>query len=80
VHAVITAARSERDRVLLHVLWVTGHLFRHARVRQVIRSTRCLPPAQRQAGWSRLQMASLTIGDEKAHDQRGKYPDGWFVG
>jgi hypothetical protein len=28
--------------------------------------TRSLPLAQRQAGWSRLQMAYLTIGDEEA--------------
>jgi integrase len=45
---------------------VHPHLFRHARVRQIVRSTRNLPLAQRQAGWSRLQMAYLTIGDEEA--------------
>ena len=38
---------------------VHPHLFRHARVRQIVRSTRNLPLAQRQAGWSRLQMAYL---------------------
>jgi integrase len=42
------------------------HLFRHARVRQIVRSTRSLPLAQRQAGWSRLQMAYLSIGDAEA--------------
>jgi hypothetical protein len=42
------------------------HLFRHARVRQIVRTTRNLLLAQRQAGWSRLQMAYLTIGDEEA--------------
>jgi integrase len=42
------------------------HLFRHARVRQIVRSTRNLPLAQRQAGWSRLQIAYLTIGDDEA--------------
>jgi integrase len=42
------------------------HLFRHARVRQIVRTTRNLPLAQRQAGWSRLQMAYLTVGDEEA--------------
>jgi integrase len=42
------------------------HLFRHARVRQIVRTTRTLPLAQRQAGWSRLQMAYLTVGDEEA--------------
>jgi hypothetical protein len=36
------------------------HLFRHARVRQIVRSTRKLPLAQRQAGWLRLRMACLT--------------------
>jgi len=47
---------------------VHPHLFRHARVRQIVRTTRNLPLAQRQAGWSRLQMAYLTIGDEEACD------------
>jgi integrase len=45
---------------------VHPHLFRHARVRQIVRSTRNLLLAQRQAGWSRLQMAYLTIGDDEA--------------
>jgi integrase len=45
---------------------VHPHLFRHARVRQIVRSTRNLPLAQRQAGWSRLQLAYLTVGDEEA--------------
>jgi integrase len=45
---------------------VHPHLFRHARVRQIVRMTRNLPLAQRQAGWSRLQMAYLTVGDEEA--------------
>jgi integrase len=45
---------------------VHPHLFRHARVRQIVRATRNLPLAQRQAGWSRLQMAYLTVGDEEA--------------
>jgi integrase len=45
---------------------VHPHVFRHARVRQILRSTRNLPLAQRQAGWSRLQMAYLTIGDDEA--------------
>jgi len=45
---------------------VHPHLFRHARVRQIVRTARNLPLAQRQAGWSRLQMAYLTVGDEEA--------------
>src|SRR5919205_1295555 len=45
---------------------VHPHLFRDARVRQIVRQTRNLPLAQKQAGWSRLQLASLTIGDDEA--------------
>jgi hypothetical protein len=45
---------------------VHPHLFRHARVRQIVRSTRNLSLAQRQAGWSRLQLAYLTVGDDEA--------------
>jgi len=45
---------------------VHPHLFRHARVRQIVRTTRNLPLAQRQAGWTRLQMAYLSIGDDEA--------------
>ena len=44
---------------------VHPHLFRHARVRQLVRTTNSLPIAQKQAGWSRLQMAYLTVGDEE---------------
>ena len=33
------------------------HVLRHARVRHIVRPTKSLPVAQRQAGWSRLQMA-----------------------
>jgi len=47
---------------------VHPHLFRHARVRQLVRQTKSLPLAQKQAGWSRLQMAYLTIGDEEARE------------
>ena len=39
------------------------HLFRHARVRQIVRTTKSLPIAQKQAGWSRLQMAYLTVSE-----------------
>jgi hypothetical protein len=45
---------------------VHPHLFRHARVRKIVRDTRSLPLAQRQAGWSRLQLAYLTLGDDEA--------------
>jgi len=37
-------------------------------VRQLVRQTKSLPLAQKQAGWSRLQMARLTIGDDEARD------------
>src|SRR5438270_5416822 len=51
------------------------HLFRHARVRQIVRTTRNLPLAQRQAGWSRLQMAYLTVGDEEARQLMQDVPE-----
>jgi integrase len=51
------------------------HLFRHARVRQIVRTTRNLPLAQRQAGWSRLQLAYLTIGDEEARVLMEEVPE-----
>jgi len=47
---------------------VHPHLFRHARVRQLVRQTKSLPLAQKQAIWSRLQMAYLTIGDDEARE------------
>jgi hypothetical protein len=39
---------------------------RHARVRKIVRTTWNLALAQRQAGWTRLQMVYLTVGDEDA--------------
>src|SRR5207248_9297287 len=47
---------------------VHPHLFRHARVRQIVRTTRSLPIAQKQAGWSRLQMAYLSVSDEEVRE------------
>jgi integrase len=44
---------------------VHPHLFRHARVRQIVRTTKSLPIAQKQAGWSRLQVAYLSVSDEE---------------
>lgn len=44
---------------------VHPHLFRHARVRHIVRTTKSLPVAQKQAGWSRLQMAYLSVGDDE---------------
>jgi integrase len=54
---------------------VHPHLFRHARVRQIVRVTRSLPLAQRQAGWSRLQLAYLTVGDEEARRLMQEVPE-----
>jgi len=48
---------------------VRPHLLRHARVRQLVRQTKSLPLAQLQAGWSRLQMAYLTIGDDETRER-----------
>lgn len=44
---------------------VHPHLFRHARVRQIMRATKSLPIAQKQAGWSRLQLAYLSVSDDE---------------
>ena len=118
VPAVIEAAPSERDRLLLRVISATGarisealtlrpmdvrrdslvlpnlenpsrptkrvlalrsstygragepapvhpHLFPHARVRQIMRTTNSVTIAQKQAGWSRLPVAYLTVGGEE---------------
>jgi len=54
---------------------VHPHLFRHARVRQIVRVTRSLPLAQRQAGWSRLQTAYLTVGDDEARRLMHEVPE-----
>ena len=40
-----------------------------------VRSTRSLPLAQRQAGWSRLQLAYLSVGDEEARALMREVPD-----
>ena len=54
---------------------VHPHLFRHARVRQIVRTTRSLPIAQKQAGWSRLQMAYLSVSDEEVRAALELIPD-----
>jgi integrase len=76
----IVKAASERARVQVLALReskagaagapapVHPHLLRHARVRQIVRQTKSLPLAQKQAGWSRLQMAYLTLGDDEARE------------
>lgn len=64
----VLALRESKDGRAGSPAPVHPHLFRHARVRQIVRQTRSLPLAQKQAGWSRLQMAYLTIGDEEARE------------
>lgn len=101
VLAVVAAARSERDRLLLRVLWATGARISQALalrpmdVRRdslvlpnfknpsrltkgvflptgqadlpggLLRTTKSLPIAQKQAGWARLQMAYLSVSDDE---------------
>ncbi len=62
----VLALRASQHGLVGEPAPVHPHLFRHARVRQIVRQTKSLPLAQRQAGWSRLQMAYLTLGDEEA--------------
>jgi integrase len=62
----VLALRSSRYGSAGEPAPVHPHLFRHSRVRKIVRDTRSLPLAQRQAGWSRLQMAYLTLGDDEA--------------
>jgi hypothetical protein len=47
---------------------VHAHLFRHARVRQLVRTTKNLPIVQKQAGWARLQLAYLSVSDDDVRD------------
>ncbi|MBV9171430.1 MAG: site-specific integrase [Chloroflexi bacterium] len=54
---------------------VHPHLFRHAGVRQIVRMTKSLPIAQKQAGWSRLQMAYVTVADEEVRAAMALLPD-----
>jgi hypothetical protein len=44
---------------------VHPHLFRHACVRRIVRSTRSLPIAQKQAGSSCIQKAYLSVTDDE---------------
>ena len=45
---------------------VHPHLFRQARVRQIVRHTKSLALAQKQAGWARLHTEYLTLSDDEA--------------
>jgi hypothetical protein len=35
-------------------------------VRQIVRTTKSLPISQKQAGWSRRQMAYMSVSDDEA--------------
>jgi hypothetical protein len=37
-------------------------------VRQLVRATKSLPIAQKQAGWARLQLAYLSVGDDEVRE------------
>lgn len=67
-HIRVLALRGSKDGKAGAPAPVHPHLFRHARVRQIVRQTRSLPLAQKQAGWSRLQLAYLTLGDDEARE------------
>jgi integrase len=68
----IVKAASERAEIHVLALRASGHgrvgepapvhphLFRHARVRQIVRHTKSLALAQKQAGWARLHTEYLT--------------------
>ena len=45
---------------------VRPHLFRRARVRQILRHTMSLTLAQKQAGWARVHTQYRTLSDEEA--------------
>jgi integrase/recombinase XerD len=74
----IVKAASERADVQVLALRTSGHgrvgepapvhphLFRHARVRQIVRHARSLALAQKQAGWARLHTEYLTLSDDEA--------------
>jgi integrase len=64
----VLALRESKDGDVGAPAPVHPHLFRHARVRQIVRQTKSLPLAQKQAGWSRLQLAYLTLGDDEARE------------
>ena len=64
----VLALRSSRYGQVGEAAPVHPHLFRHARVRQIVRQTKSLALAQRQAGWSRLQPTYLSLGDQEARE------------
>jgi integrase len=74
----LVKSASERAEVRVLALRATGygavgdpapvhpHLFRHARVRQIVRHTHSLALVQKQAGWARLHTEYLTLSDDEA--------------
>jgi integrase len=54
---------------------VHPHLFRHARVRQIVRHTKSLALAQKQAGWARLHTEYLTLSDTEAEQLMHGVPE-----
>jgi integrase len=54
---------------------VHPHMFRHARVRQIVRHTKSLALAQKQAGWARLHTEYLTLSDDEAHHLMQRVPE-----
>ena len=51
------------------------HLFRHARARQIVRHTKSLALAQKQAGWAHLHTEYLTLSDDEAHHPMRGVPE-----
>jgi hypothetical protein len=64
----VLALRASKHGLVGEPAPVHPHLFRRARVRRIVRQTRSLALARRQAGWSRLQPAYLSVGDEEARN------------
>jgi hypothetical protein len=74
----IVKSASERAHVRVLTLRATGcgrvgepaplppHLFRRARVQQIVRHTKSLALTQKQAGWTRLHTEYLTHSDDVA--------------
>ena len=44
-------------------------------MRRIVRSTKGLPLAQRQAGWTRLQTTYLTLGEREAAELMATVPE-----
>ncbi len=83
----IVKSASERADVRVLALRATGHgavgepapvhphLFRHARVRQIMRHTKSLALAQKQAGWARLHTEYLSLSDDEAQRLMRSVPE-----